>query len=59
MDYIFCVVDARFSDGRPACVEGVWLVDGWYFWDEVSDYHGPFNTYEETIAAMRFYSDNL
>lgn len=32
---------------------------GWYFSDETSDVHGPFNTIEEARAALELYSKNI
>lgn len=64
MDYIFNVHQGYFSNGKKAVVDDGFggeeqLMDGWYFWDETQEEHGPFNTAEEAKAALKEYADTL
>lgn len=32
---------------------------GWYFWDEASLYHGPFDTYDIAVVNLQQYMEEL
>jgi hypothetical protein len=46
-------IDCPIREGGPVEVEG------WYFWDEADDYHGPFATKDEADAALHRYAEEV